>query len=187
MMTTLEPSRLGLHLALRRLGLLPVLAAIALFAAFGMHAWTLQLRQTATRLKTAEAPRRPLSAPARLVVSDPLDDFMASLARPADRASISQALWQGATDAGLQVTRLEFADAPDAGGQFVRSEIQVPAVGSAAQIRRFTFALLAAHPNLALHRLEWHRDAATPGALQARLVFVLFVQAAEAVQARHDA
>ncbi len=183
-MMDIDTSRLGLHLALRRLGLLPVLAAIALLAALGLHAWTLQLRQAATRLKTAEAPRRPAAALPRFVVSDPLDAFTANLARPADRAAISQALWQGASEAGLQVTRLEFADAPDAGGQFVRSEIQVPAVGSAAQIRRFAFTLLAAHPNLALQRLEWHRDGAAAGAVQARLVFVLFVQAA---RERHDA
>ncbi len=183
-MMKLDYQRLGLHLALRRLGLLPVLGVGTLLAALGLHAWTLQLRQTATRLKTAEAPRRPVVALPRFVVTDPLDAFMDSLARPTDRAAISQALWQGASEAGLQVTRLEFADAPDAGGQFVRSEIQVPAVGSAAQIRRFTFALLAAHPNLALQRLEWHRDGAAAGELQARLVFVLFVQAGREA---HDA
>ena len=180
-MTDLDSTRLGVHLALRRLGLLPVLAAATLLAALGLQGWTQQLRQAAVRLKAAEAPRRPVAALPRLVAADPLDDFMAVLARPADRAAISQALWHGAEEAGLHVTRVEFADAPDAGGQFVRSEIQVPAVGSAAQIRRFAFTLLAAHPNLALHRLEWHRDAAPAGALQARLVFVLFVQAA------HDA
>lgn len=183
-MTNIDTPRLALHLAWRRLGLLPVLGAATLLAALGLHAWTLQLRQAATRLKTTDAPRRVAIAPPRFVVTDPLDAFMASLARPADRVAISQALWQGATEAGLQVTRLEFADAPDAAGQFVRSEIQVPAVGSAAQIRRFAFTLLAAHPNLALHRLEWHRDATAGGALQARLVFVLFVQPAAP---RHDA
>ena len=182
-MMDFDTSRLGMHLVLRRLGLLPVLGAATLLAALGLNAWTLQLRQTATRLKTAEAPRRPAPDLPRLVVTDPLDAFMASLAHPVDRAAISQALWQGATEAGLQVTRLEFADAPDAAGQFVRSEIQVPATGSAAQIRRFTFALLAAHPNLALQRLEWHREGGAADALQARLVFVLFVQARD----NHDA
>ncbi len=180
-MIAIDTVRLDLQLALRRLGLPPLLGAAALLAALGLHGWTLQLRQTATRLKTAEAPRR-AAAPPRLVASDPLDEFAANLARPADRVAISQALWQGASQAGLQVTRLEFADAPDAAGQFIRSEIQVPAHGNAAQIRRFAFALLAAHPNLALHRLEWRRDASggAADALQARLVFVLFVRDAHA-------
>ncbi len=177
-MTAIDSIRLDLELGLRRLGLPALLGAATLAAALGMHAWTLQLRQTATRLKSAEAPRRSVATTPRLVVADPLDDFTATLARPVDRVAISQALWQGAALAGLQVTRLEFADAPDAAGQFVRSEIQVPARGSATQIRQFAFALLAAHPNLALHRLEWRREAGTTGdALQARLVFVLFVRA----------
>jgi hypothetical protein len=172
---------LALRLALRRIGAMSWLALAALLAAVGLQARTWQQHQVAARWATTTGSMRADPHPApRTAPADPLQDFLATLARPEDRVALSEAMWQGATRAGLQVTHLEFAEATDAGGLFVRTEVRVPVDGSAWQIRQFAWAMLADHPNLALERLEWRRDAGN-GLLHAQLGFTLFSRSA------HDA
>jgi Tfp pilus assembly protein PilO len=171
---------LALSLLLARLGRGPVLLAAAALLAAGV--WGLmvpaatrasmhqQLQLDALRQSASQAPR-----PAAPVSTQgtALEAFERRLANDDVVTAFQRQLWQQAEAAGLQLNKVDYRSEGDAGAQFTRLSITLPATGTYPGVRRFIFALMAQFPGLALDRLDLKRSSATGAEVEATMHFTL--------------
>ena len=171
---------LAASLLLARLGTGPLLLAAAALLAAGV--WGLmvpaatrasvqqQVQVDALRHSAAQAPapRKPMSSQGTA-----LDAFERRLAGADEVAALQRQLWQQATTAGLQLSKVDYRSEADTGAQFTRLSVTVPVTGTYPGVRRFIFALMAQFPGLALDKLDLKRTSATSADVEATMHFTL--------------
>jgi hypothetical protein len=104
--------------------------------------------------------------------------FEAQLLQAEQLPSTLEALMQEAHNEGITVQRGEYRAQWDAPGRFTRYQMSWPVKGAAPAVGRFVQAALLAHPNLALERIQFKRDNAEQGEIEARLQWSLLMQEA---------
>jgi hypothetical protein len=105
-----------------------------------------------------------------------LQRFEAHLLSPDQIPQTLQDLMRLAQEGGLTVQRGEYRPQWDAQGRFTRYQMSWPVKGATAAVGRFVQAALMAQPALALERIQFKRERADAGEIEARLQWSLLVR-----------
>lgn len=137
--------------------------------------WLRQQAQAAAGAGSATVVR-----PARQERRAALREFYAALPSRDDIPGLVQALLDGAEQQGLRIERGNYRLEPEPAAAMTRLRVSLPLRGEPARVQRFVLAALQAHPTLALDALQFKRNADGPAQIEARVQFLMYLQAGPA-------
>jgi len=161
-------------------GLTLLLAALAVWI-FLLHAGEverLQLERTLTALQQQEAARTSLPAASVLPQEDQLDLFYRSFSPAAQIPQALQRLYSAAEQSGVVLETGDYALVGQGNERLQRFRVALPLKGSFKQLINFVDRALKADSTVALESASFKRDKVSDDSVDARLVFVLFVDKA---------
>ena len=130
-----------------------------------------------TATSTGQRPARPERRAA-------LGEFYAALPAQDDIPALVQSLLDGAAQQGLRAERGSYRIEPEPAAPMARFWVALPLRGEPARVQRFVLSALQAHPTLALDALQFKRDPDGLALIEARVQFVMHLQAGLAGPAR---
>ncbi|WP_153118089.1 hypothetical protein [Rhodocyclus tenuis] len=170
--------RRDLRVALRRQGIagaaIAGLGAMLLVGVIALVAQDLSNRRSIS----ASVLLQPTPAASPNVAQDHIAAFEARLLPADDVADVMRDLLTTAQASNLALSRGEYAREEDAAGGFVRVRMSFPLRGEGEAIHAYLLSSLAAHPALALERLQMQRERSDARDFEARIHWVLFVRSA---------
>lgn len=134
--------------------------------------WRVQQARADAASPTAVAAR-----PAWQARRSALRAFYAALPAHDDLPATVQSLLDLADQQGLRMARGNYRLESEPAAQMARFRVSLPLRGEPARVQRFVLAALQAHPTLALDGLQLKRDADGSGLTEAKVQFVMFLQA----------
>lgn len=185
-MAALTPARWAALLGwrVRRAWRHPLAGPLGLLAAVAVLAVALQWQQQTARARqaqqTALAAQPPPAALPRAAAAQrrqALTDFYAALPPQDDLPEQLQALIDLADRQGLRLQRGNYRLESEPAAGFARYRMALPLRGEPARVQQFVQAALLAHATLAIDSLQFKREADGPGALEARVQWVLYLRA----------
>lgn len=129
------------------------------------------------------APAAPVTRPAGQARRAALREFYAALPAQDEIPALLQSLLDGAQQQGLRAARGNYRLEPEPAAALARLRIALPLRGEPARVQRFVLAALQAHPTLALDALQFKRDPEGLALIDAKVQFVIYLQAGPAGQA----
>lgn len=139
-----------------------------------------QAQQIAAR---AGQPLVPLSRPAAQERRAALAEFYAALPAQDELPGLVQSLLDLAEQQGLRAAQGNYRLEPEPAAPMARFRVSMPLHGDPSRVQRFVLAALLAHPTLALDGLQFKSGADGSTLFEAKVQFVMFLQAG-AVPAR---
>ena len=122
----------------------------------------------------------PVMRPARQERRAALREFYAALPAQDEVPVLVQSLLDGAEQQGLRVARGSYRLEPEPAAALARFRVALPLHGEPVRVQRFVLAAMQAHPTLALDGLQFKRDPAGLALIEARVQFVMYLQAGPA-------
>lgn len=138
------------------------------------HLDDLDRQQTAARARLAAPATQPDAA--SLTPAQQLAAFYEDFPRGAKIPDVLARINQIAEEEKLALELGEYAFSKAQGGRLDEFHITLPVKGSYPQVRKFAAAALAAHPSLSLESLSLRREKVGEGAVEGRIVFLLFLE-----------
>ena len=158
-------------------GLALLLAALAVWI-FLLHAddlEQLQLERTLAALQQQDATRTSLPAASVLPQEEQLDLFYRSFSPAAKVPQALQRLYRAADESGVVLESGDYALVGQGSERLQRFRVALPLKGSFKQLINFVDRALKADNTVALESASFKRDKVSDDNVDARLVFVLFV------------
>jgi hypothetical protein len=158
-------------------GLALLLAALAVWF-FLLHAGSqeqAQLSRTLAALQQQEAARTRLTTVSVLPKDEQLDLFYRSFAPASQLPAALQKLYRAAERSGVLLETGDYALVGHGAERLQRFRVALPLKGSFKQLVSFLDRVLQADPTVALESASFKRDKVSDDSVDARLVFVLFV------------
>ena len=131
-------------------------------------------------LADAVAATAPVTRPVRQERRAALREFYAALPAQDEIPTLVQSLLDGAEQQGLRAARGSYRLEPEPAAALARFRVALPLRGEPARVQRFVLAALQAHPTLALDGLQFKRDPEGIALIEAKVQFVMYLQAAPA-------
>ena len=131
-------------------------------------------------LADAVAAAAPVTRPARQQRRAALREFYAALPAQDEIPTLVQSLLDGAEQQGLRVARGSYRLEPEPAAAMARFRLALPLRGEPSRVQRFVLAALQAHPTLALDGLQFKRDPEGIALIEAKVQFVMYLQAGPA-------
>lgn len=131
-------------------------------------------------LADAVAATAPVTRPVRQERRAALREFYAALPAQAEIPTLVQSLLDGAEQQGLRVARGSYRLEPEPAAALARFRVALPLRGEPARVQRFVLAALQAHTTLALDGLQFKRDLEGIALIEAKVQFVMYLQAGPA-------
>lgn len=118
----------------------------------------------------------PLSATPTVTTEQEIADFYKLFPNGANLPKLLGQIDHSAVKQSLILNRADYKLTQTKQGKLIRYEIVLPVIGKYIQIRQFIVALLHQLPALALTDMQIKRENSMSSVVEARLVFVLFLQ-----------
>ena len=131
-------------------------------------------------LADAVASTAPVTRPVRQERRVALREFYAALPAQDEIPTLVQSLLDGAEQQGLRVARGSYRLEPEPAAALARFRVALPLRGEPARVQRFVLAALQTHPTLALDGLQFKRDPDGIALIEAKVQFVMYLQAGPA-------
>ena len=131
-------------------------------------------------LADAVAATAPVTRPVRQERRAALREFYAALPAQDEIPTLVQSLLDGAEQQGLRVARGSYRLEPEPAAAMARFRVALPLRGEPSRVQRFMLAALQAHPTLALDGLQFKRDPEGIALIEAKVQFVMYLQAGPA-------
>lgn len=128
-------------------------------------------------LADAASPPAVAARPALQARRSALREFYAALPTQDELPTMVQSLLDLADKQGLRVARGNYRLEAEPAAPMARFRVSIPLRGEPARVQRFVLAALQAHPTLALDGLQLKRDADGNALIEAKVQFVMFLQA----------
>ena len=167
----------------RRPGMAGAVLALSLLLLVGSGLAWQQARQQWQRQQAvadAGASAAPVLLPARQARRAALREFYAALPAQDEIPALVQSLLDGAEQQGLRAARGNYRLEPEPAAALARLRIALPLRGEPARVQRFVLAALKAHPTLALDGLQFKRGPESMALIEAKVQFVIYLQAGPA-------
>ena len=131
-------------------------------------------------LADAVAATAPVTRPVRQERRAAMREFYAALPAQDEIPTLVQSLLDGAEQQGLRVARGSYRLEPEPAAAMARFRLALPLRGEPSRVQRFVLAALQAHPTLALDGLQFKRDPEGIALIEAKVQFVMYLQAGPA-------